>query len=44
MGIVGLDYPAVYAEAKRLGLETSVCTMRKIKRLERAVLTALSKE
>ncbi len=38
MGIVGLDYPAVYREAERLEIEVSNCTMLKIKALERHVL------
>ena len=40
MGIVGLDYNTVYAEAERLGIDLSVCTMRKIKALEANVLKA----
>jgi len=40
MGIVGLDYRTVYAEAERLGIDLSVCTMKKIKALEASVLKA----
>ena len=39
MGIVGLDYNTVYAEAERLGIDLSVCTMRKIKAMERLCLS-----
>ena len=38
MGIVGLDYRTVYAEAERLGIDLSVCTMKKIKALEASIL------
>lgn len=41
MGIIGLDYPAVYAEATRLTMDLSLCTMKKIKRLERVVLESV---
>ena len=44
MGIVGLDYPAVYAEAARLEIEVSNCVMGKIRALERAVLQEAAKE
>ena len=42
MGVIGLDYHAVYAEAQRIGIDLSVCTMKKIKALERAVLKKIS--
>ena len=38
MGIVGLDYNLIYAEAERLGIDLSVCTMCKIKALEYVTL------
>jgi len=38
MGIIGLDYPAVYAEARRMEIEVSNCVMGKIRVLERFVL------
>jgi hypothetical protein len=44
MGVIGLDYHAVYAEAARVGIELSVCTMGKIKALERAMLSQLNNE
>ena len=44
MGIIGLDYNTVYAEAARIGIELSVCTMKKIKALEREVLRTLKTE
>jgi len=44
LGVVGLDYTAVYAEAARLEIECSVCTMRKIKVLEREVLRDMAKD
>jgi len=34
----GLDYNIVYAEAERLGIDLSVCTMKKIKALEAKTL------
>jgi hypothetical protein len=37
-GLIGLDYVAVAAEAKRMGIDLSHCTMKKIKALESAVL------
>lgn len=42
MGIVGLDYPAVYLVAGQLGIEMSTCLMGKIRALENAVLTKLA--
>ena len=36
--LIGLDYPAVYAEAARLQIELSTCTMEKIKALEAQVI------
>lgn len=42
MGVVGLDYPAVYQEAARLGIEISNCTMAKVKALERHSLQELA--
>ena len=44
LGIIGLDYPAVSAEATRLGMDLSVCTMKKIKRMERVVLESMRDE
>ncbi len=41
MGIVGIDYSAVYSEAKRLEIDLSPCTMKKIKALEANVLDEL---
>lgn len=35
---MGLDYNIIYAEAERLGIDLSVCTMKKIKSLEANVL------
>ena len=37
-GPVGLDYPAVYAEAERLEVDLSGCLMKKIKALEQAAI------
>ena len=37
-GIVGLDYPALFQIAERMGIEVSVCTMKKIQALERGEL------
>ena len=39
--ILGLDYPCLYQEAGRLGIELTTRTMRKIKALEKNVLEAL---
>ncbi len=44
MGIVGLDYPAVWAMAARLEIEVSNCVMMKIQALERAVLAAINSD
>lgn len=44
MGVIGLDYHAVYTEAQRIGIELSICTMKKIKALERAVLKKMAKD
>lgn len=38
----GLDYNIVYAEAERLGIDLSICAMRKIKSLEAKELIAHS--
>lgn len=38
MGIVGLDYNALYREAERLEIELSPCNMKKIKCLEAMTL------
>ena len=37
-GGAGLDYNTVYREASRLEIDLSVCTMKKIKALERLCL------
>jgi len=42
LGIVGLDYPAVYAEASRLEIEISNCVMNKIRALERFMLNKIA--
>jgi len=42
MGVIGLDYPAVYIEAERLGIDVSNGLMMKIKRLERMVLDKMA--
>lgn len=42
--LIGLDYLAVTAEAKRLGIELTQCTMKKIKALEAYILTAQHKK
>ena len=39
--ILGLDYPCLYQEAGRLGIELTTRTMRKIKALEKNVLEAI---
>lgn len=44
LGIVGLDYPAVWAMAARLEIEVGNCLMRKIQGLEREVLAQMSDE
>lgn len=44
LGIVGLDYPAVWAMAERLEIEVGNCVMGKIRALERMVLQEASKE
>lgn len=44
MGVIGLDYHAVYTEAERIGIVLSVCTMKKIKCLERVVLEGMTKD
>lgn len=43
MGIVGLDYPAVWAVADRMQIEVSNCVMSKIRALEDFVLGQLAK-
>ena len=43
MGIIGLDYNALYAEAGRLDIDLSIAMMRKIKCLERIVLEGMVK-
>jgi len=42
LGIIGLDYNAVYAEAARLEIELSRCTMNKVKALERWTLRMMN--
>ena len=44
MGIIGLDYHAVYVEAARIGVDLSVCTMRKIKCLEWTALKMMNED
>jgi len=44
MGIVGLDYPAVWAMAERLEIEVSNCVMGKIRALEHYVLGEMAKK
>lgn len=44
MGIVGLDYPAVWAMAERLEIEVGACMMGKIQALENFVLSELAKK
>ena len=44
VGIIGLDYHAVYREAARIGIELSNCTMRKIKVLERLALVGMTND
>ena len=44
MGIVGLDYPAVWAMAERLEIEMSNCVMGKIRALENAVLMKMAND
>jgi hypothetical protein len=44
MGIIGLDYPAVYLEAARLEIEVSHCVMGKIRALEHYVLSEMAKK
>ncbi len=43
-GRVGLDYNTVYAEAERLEIDLSICTMKKIKALERYELSRGSED
>ena len=40
--ILGLDYPCLYQEAARLGIELTTRTMRKIKALEQCVLELIN--
>lgn len=42
MGVIGLDYPAVYLEAERLEIELTPRVMGKIKALERVELDRLN--
>jgi hypothetical protein len=42
MGVIGLDYHAVYREAERLAIDLSAGLMKKIKRLERSVLEQIN--
>ena len=42
IGVIGLDYHAVYAEAARLEIELSPCVMKKIKALESFTLKRLN--
>lgn len=44
LGVIGMDYHAVYAEAKRIGIELSICTMAKIKALERFTLQQMTEK
>lgn len=41
--LIGLDYNAVAAEAKRLDIELTQCTMKKIKALEENILSRQKK-
>lgn len=43
LGPIGLDYGAVHREAARMGIELSECTMRKLRRIEQAVLEEAAK-
>lgn len=43
-GLIGLDYIAVAAEAKRIGIDLTQCTMSKIKALEAEVLKEQKKQ
>ena len=43
MGIIGLDYPAVWTMAKMIEIEMTPCLMMKIQKLEYAVLESMNK-
>jgi len=44
LGIIGLDYNVLYAEAARLEIELTACTMDKIRTLEMDTLTEMNKD